>query len=64
MINMDFTYYRLDLTHTPKSSPIEPYVNEDGWYTQCSRCWTEIQPSDCHCPSCGQKQDWTWFTTK
>lgn len=42
-------------------TPIEPYINEDGWYAQCHRCWTELEPEEDVCPECGQHQDWSWL---
>lgn len=51
----------MDFSSILKSTPIEPEINEDGWYAQCQRCWTEIQPDNNICPRCGQSQDWSWF---
>lgn len=51
----------MDLTNIPKSTPIEPYIECDGWYCVCQRCWHEIESSDNICPKCGQTQDWSWF---
>ena len=51
----------MDLSNISKLTPIHPYINEDGWYAQCHRCWTEIEPSDKVCPKCRQTQDWSWF---
>lgn len=51
----------MDFTNIPKSQPIEPYINEDGYYPQCNRCWTEIEPYENICPNCQQAQDWSWF---
>lgn len=51
----------MDFSSILKSTPIEPEINEDGWYAQCKRCWTEICPDDKVCPKCGQAQDWSWF---
>ena len=50
-----------DLTNIPLTKPIEPYINADGWYAQCERCWNEIEPHDKICPYCLQLQDWSWF---
>lgn len=52
----------MDLTNISKSTPIMPYIECDGWYAQCHRCWTEIYPTDNICPNCNQSQDWSWFT--
>ncbi len=49
------------LKNISDSIPIEPHINEDGWYAQCQKCWTEIQPTHDKCPNCNQKQDWSWF---
>lgn len=54
----------MDFTNISKSTPIEPYINADGYYAQCHRCWTEITPKDSICPKCQQAQDWSWFTKK
>jgi rRNA maturation endonuclease Nob1 len=51
----------MNLQDISKSTPVEPYINPDGWYAQCYRCWTEITPTDKKCPKCGQKQDWSWL---
>lgn len=48
--------------NTPKSIPIEPYIECDGgYYAQCRRCWKEIDPHNSICPFCKQLQDWSWF---
>lgn len=41
-------------------SVTEPYINEDGYYPQCPKCWTELQTRQeiCHC---GQLIDWSWL---
>lgn len=54
----------MDLEKIKKSRPIEPYIECDGWYCQCRRCWYEITPKDSTCHQCGQAQDWLWFTKK
>ena len=51
----------MDFTNIPLSQPIQPYVECDGWYCQCHRCWTEITPKDSMCQKCQQAQDWSWF---
>lgn len=51
----------MDLTNVDKSQPIEPYIECDGWYARCHRCWTEINPDNEVCPNCQQAQDWSWF---
>ena len=51
----------MDLLNTPKSMPIEPYINPDGWYAECYRCWHEIDPHNSICPYCQQAQDWSWY---
>lgn len=51
----------MDLRSISKSTPLEPYINADGWYAQCHRCWHEIEPTDKICPECNQVQDWSWF---
>lgn len=54
----------MDFTNIPSTKPIEPYINADGYYAQCHRCWTEIEPKDNICPKCQQAQDWSWFKSK
>ena len=51
----------MNLTNISKSTPILPYIHEDGWYAQCRRCWTELKPKEKNCPKCGQMQDWSWL---
>lgn len=51
----------MDFTNIPLNKPIHPYINEDGWYAQCHRCWHEIDPHNNICPYCHQAQDWSWF---
>lgn len=51
----------MNMKNISKSTPIVPEVNADGWYCQCLRCWTEVEPKDAICPKCGQVQDWSWF---
>lgn len=51
----------MDISNVSISTPLEPVINEDGWYAQCNRCWTEINPTDETCPNCKQLQDWTWL---
>ena len=51
----------MNLENISKTKPIEPYINADGWYAQCHRCWHEIEPKDNICPKCNQAQDWSWF---
>ena len=51
----------MNITNISKSTPLEPYINADGWYAQCRRCWNEIEPKDTICPKCNQNQDWSWF---
>ena len=51
----------MNMGNTPKSTPIEPYIECDGWYAQCRRCWNEIDPHNSICPFCKQLQDWSWF---
>ena len=51
----------INLTNTPLDQPIEPYIEADGWYAVCRRCWTEIKPTDNVCSKCNQFQDWSWF---
>ena len=50
----------IDLKNMPLYKPIEPYINEDGYYPQCKRCWTELEPEQFLCLQCGQVQDWSW----
>lgn len=40
---------------------VEPYIEIDGGYARCPKCWTEIFPNQ-NCPDCGQEIDWSWFT--
>ena len=47
-----------------KNKPIEPYINCDGWYAQCPKCWMEINPEYSKCPKCNQSIDWTWLNKK
>lgn len=42
------------------NNPIKPYINEDGYYPQCARCWTELEPGEAICHICNQVQDWSW----
>lgn len=51
----------MDIETLHSTKPIKPSINEDGWYTQCSRCWEEIKPVTKNCPNCGQAQDWAWL---
>lgn len=51
----------MNYTDISKTTPVEPYIEVDGWYAQCCRCWTEIQPTTNICPKCGQKQNWLWL---
>ena len=51
----------MDLSNISKSIPIEPYIECDGWYAQCRRCWNEIDPHNSICQFCKQLQDWSWF---
>lgn len=51
----------MDIGNISLSTPLEPEINGDGWYAQCSRCWTEINPTDLVCPNCRQLQDWSWL---
>lgn len=54
----------MDFTNIQLTKPIQPYVECDGWYCQCHRCWTEITPRDSVCPKCQQVQDWSWLRNK
>lgn len=54
----------MNFTNIDKSTPIEPYIECDGYYAVCQRCWTEIEPTDKVCPACNQHQDWSWFNKK
>ena len=54
----------MDLASISKSTPIEPYINEDGYYPQCRRCWTELTPEEEVCNNCNQVQDWSWLHKK
>lgn len=54
----------MDWTNISKNTLVEPYINEDGWYAQCHRCWTELEPEEKVCPKCGQHQDWSWLKIK
>lgn len=47
-----------------KNEQIEPYINPDGWYTQCPNCWTEIYPRQNSCHKCNQLLDWSWLKEK
>lgn len=51
----------MNIKNLSKSTPIQPEVNADGWYCQCVRCWTEVEPPDKVCPKCKQTLDWSWF---
>lgn len=51
----------MNLKNVSKSTPIKPEIECDGWYTYCSRCFTEIEPCTAICPKCKQIQDWSWF---
>lgn len=51
----------MDFSNISKSTPVEPYIELDGGFARCHRCWTEIRPTDDICPKCTQKQDWSWF---
>ena len=51
----------MDFTNILKTTPVEPYINEDGYYPQCCRCWNELKPNQEICPRCEQIQDWSWF---
>ena len=42
------------------NNPTKPYINEDGYYPQCTRCWTELEPGEAICHICNQVQDWSW----
>ena len=50
-----------NLTNILKSTPLEPHMHTDGWYTTCVRCHEEITPEHDICPHCNQVQDWSWF---
>lgn len=54
----------MDLTNIQLDQPIEPYINADGWFAQCERCFHEIEPTDNICPYCFQLQDWSWLRLK
>lgn len=54
----------MDLINISKSTPIEPFVNPDGWYCECVRCGHEVMPDEHVCPNCSQSQDWSWFWKK
>lgn len=52
----------MDLSNTPLSQPIKPYIECDGgYYALCRRCHNEIDPHSSICPYCHQVQDWSWF---
>ena len=51
----------MDFTNISKETPIHPYIECDGWFAVCHRCWAEIEPTDEICPKCNQIQDWSWF---
>ena len=51
----------MNLLNISLTDPIEPYINEDGYYPQCNRCWTELKHEQKYCPKCNQFQDWSWF---
>lgn len=50
-----------DIVKTPLDEPLSPSINEDGWYTQCIRCWNEVTPKNTVCPNCNQLLDWSWL---
>lgn len=54
----------MNFTNISKGTPVEPYIECDGYYACCHRCWTEISPKDSICPKCQQAQDWSWFKSK
>ena len=54
----------MDIANTPLNMPIEPYINSDGYYPQCGRCFTELDPYIEACPNCQQTQDWSWLSNK
>lgn len=39
---------------------IEPYIEIDGGFARCSKCWNEVVCRQEYC-RCGQKQDWSWL---
>lgn len=49
----------MNLTYVPKNKPLEPYINEDGYYPQCIRCLNEIDIHNKVCPFCMQTIDWS-----
>lgn len=51
----------MDFTNIEKSQPIHPYINPDGYWAQCKRCWNEVYPTDKICLNCQQAQDWSWL---
>lgn len=51
----------LDILQISKSQPVVPEVNPDGWYCQCIRCFTEVEPTDAVCPTCNQVLEWSWL---
>ena len=51
----------MDFTNISKSTPIQPYINEDGYYPQCKRCYTELESEQKVCHNCNQVQDWSWL---
>jgi len=51
----------MDFTNISLTKPIRPYINEDGYYPQCHRCWTELEHKQKVCSKCHQTQDWSWF---
>lgn len=52
---------KVDLSKIKLTEPIMPYINEDGYYPQCYRCWTELDDEQKVCHKCNQVQDWSWL---
>lgn len=48
-------------TNISSNIPVEPYIELDGGYARCAKCWNEIAPNDSVCPHCKQAQDWSWL---
>lgn len=51
----------MNVENISKNQPLIPYIELDGRYAKCSRCWNEVLPSQNTCSHCGQIQDWSWF---
>lgn len=53
-----------DKKYTTTNYPIEPIINEDGYYPQCPICQYFDLEINNDCPICKQQIDWSWIKSK